>query len=92
MVKVSDFQHSFVMDTGDWEAPFVTVAYDYHPGDPDTGLPETYDVWVFDENGKNITFDISKSLSKKADEKAEEHLAFMIGENATDLAIHNLEH
>ena len=60
-MKTTDFQHNFenVVSFDDGETvEVVTVAYDYLPEDDQ--YAEVYDLFVFDANGKDITYDIPR--------------------------------
>jgi hypothetical protein len=70
---------------------FVTVEYEFVPGDPDVGLYDDYDVFVFDENGKDITYDIAKSEYTKLMDEARDHHLQQIIEHNLDMALSRLE-
>ena len=70
---------------------FVTVEYEFVFGDPDVGLCEDYDVFVFDENGKDITYDIAKAEYTKLTQEAKEHHQAFIEDCQLDMALSRLE-
>lgn len=70
---------------------FVTVEYEFMPGDPDVGLADDYDVFVFDENGKDITYDMDKAEYTKLMQEAKEHHIAFIEDCQLDMALSQLE-
>jgi len=81
-MKPADFEFTFEsavsFDDGETTVP-VTVAYDYlpeelnYPHAPD--YPEEFDVFVFDADGKNITYDITQEDTEYLLEQAKEDFA-----------------
>jgi hypothetical protein len=86
-MKSTDFQYTFEsvvsFDDGETTVP-VTVGYDYlpeelnYPHAPD--YAEHYDVFVFDANGKDITYDISEEDTEQLLEEAKEDLAQIVAD------------
>lgn len=70
---------------------FVTVEYEFLPGDPEVGLRDEYDVFVFDENGKDITYDIAKAEYTQLMQEAKDHHLTFIEDCKLDLALSRLE-
>jgi hypothetical protein len=78
-MKTTDFQYTFESvvsyDDGETTVP-VTVAYDYLPEElnyPDApDYAEMFDVFVFDANGKDITYDIPQEETERLAEEAKE--------------------
>jgi hypothetical protein len=78
-MKTTDFQYTFESvvsyDDGETTVP-VTVAYDYLPEEsnyPDApDYAEEFDVFVFDANGKDITYDIPQEETERLVEEAKE--------------------
>jgi hypothetical protein len=78
-MKTTDFQYTFESvvsyDEGETTVP-VTVAYDYlpeelnYPHAPD--YAEEFDVFVFDANGKDITYDIPQEETERLLDEAKE--------------------
>ena len=76
-MKTTDFQYTFEsvvsFDDGETTVP-VTVAYDYLPEElnyPDApDYAEMFDVFVFDANGKDITYDIPQEETERLTEEA----------------------
>jgi hypothetical protein len=76
-MKTTDFQYTFKSvvsyDDGETTVP-VMVAYDYlpeelnYPHAPD--YAEEFDVFVFDANGKDITYDIPQEETERLAEEA----------------------
>jgi hypothetical protein len=70
---------------------YVKVEYEFVRGDPDVGLHDDYDVFVFDENGKDITYDIAKAEYTKLTQEAKEHHQAFIEDCQLDMALSRLE-
>ena len=78
-MKTTDFQYTFESvvsyDEGETTVP-VTVAYDYlpeevnYPHAPD--YAEEFDVFVFDAEGKDITYDIPQEETDRLMDEAKE--------------------
>jgi hypothetical protein len=65
---------SFEYETDDGP---VEVYYIFEPGDPDVGLREDYDIYIFDGND-DITFDADHNLYLKVKKMAPDHHRKMI--------------
>ena len=81
-MQASKLQHSFenVVSFDDGETvEIVTVGYDYYPKEinyphePD--YAEIFDVFVFDAQGKHITYDIPNDEYKRLMDEAKSHFA-----------------
>lgn len=80
--KISDFSYNFqeVVSFDDGETiQDVTVAYDYLP--EEDGYAEVYDVFVFDAQGNNITFDIPTDESARLASEAKRNFAEFTADN-----------
>ena len=81
-MQASKLQHSFenVVSSDDGETiEIVTVGYDYYPEEfnlpYDHNTAEIFDVFVFDAQGKHITYDIPNDEYKRLTEEAKSHFA-----------------
>ena len=81
-MQANNLQHSFenVVSFDDGETvEIVTVGYDYYPEEinyphePD--YAEIFDVFVFDAQGKHITYDIPNDEYKRLMDEAKSHFA-----------------
>lgn len=78
-MQINQFDYTFESvvsyDDGETTVP-VTVAYDYLPEElnyPDApDYAEMFDVFVFDANGKDITYDILQEETERLAEEAKE--------------------
>ena len=70
--------------------PQYEVRYDYMPADPDVGLCEDYDVFVF-EDGKDVTYDIPQADYQIITQEARDHRLAWIEDCKLDLALSRLE-
>lgn len=80
--KISHFAYSFpeVVSFDDGETvQDVTVAYDYLP--EEDGYAEVYDVFVFDAQGNNITYDIPTDESARLVTEAKRDFAEFTADN-----------
>ena len=79
--KISDFRYSFdnVVSFDDGETvQDVTVAFDYYPAEINytqyRDFAEVYEVFVFDAEGKDITFDVpTDEFARLSEETKQEH-------------------
>jgi len=86
-MQATDFEYTFEsvvsFDDGETTVP-VTVAYDYtpeelnYPYEPD--YAESFEVFVFDASGKDITSDISEEETDRLNEEAKEDLAQIVAD------------
>lgn len=79
-MQASKLQHSFenVVSFDDGETiEIVTVGYDYYPAEfnlpYDHNTAEIFDVFVFNAQGKHITYDIPNDEYKRLTEEAKSH-------------------
>jgi hypothetical protein len=79
-MQASKLQHSFenVVSFDDGETiEIVTVGYDYYPEEfnlpYDHNTAEIFDVFVFDAQGKHITYDIPNDEYKRLMDEAKSH-------------------
>jgi hypothetical protein len=79
-MQASKLQHSFenVVSFDDGETiEIVIVGYDYYPAEfnlpYDHNTAEIFDVFVFDAQGKHITYDIPNDEYKRLTEEAKSH-------------------
>ena len=86
--KISDFQHNFtnVVSFDDGETvQDVTVAYDYYPAEinypHDRNSAEVYDMFIFDAEGKDITFDVSSDEAVRLLEETKQEQQRLIAES-----------
>ena len=79
--KISDFRYSFdnvvSFDNGE-TVQDVTVAFDYYPAEinvpHDRDSAEVYEVFIFDAEGKDITFDVpTDEFARLSEETKQEH-------------------
>ena len=79
--KISDFRFNFdnVVSFDDGETvQDVTVAFDYYPAEKnypyDHDSAEVYEVFIFDAEGKDITFDVpTDEFARFSEETKQEH-------------------
>jgi hypothetical protein len=85
--KISDFAYNFtevVSFDGGETVQDVTVAYDYYPEErnyphePD--YAEEFDVFVFDAQGNNITYDIPADEFDRLEDEAKLNFADMVAD------------
>jgi hypothetical protein len=79
--KISDFRYNFnnvvSFDNGE-TVQDVTVAFDYYPAEinfpHDRDSAEVYEVFIFDAEGKDITFDVpTDEFARLSEETKQEH-------------------
>ena len=86
--KISDFAHNYknVVSFDDGETvQDVTVAYDYYPEENnyphDHSSAEVYEIFIFDAQGKDITFDVPTDEFARLSEETKQEQQRLIAES-----------
>lgn len=51
------------------------VEYMRYPEDESVGYPEEYEIFIYDEMGKDVTYDLSDEQRKEIEKECKEHYA-----------------